>query len=135
MLRFVVGAFMVLHGLAHLLYFGQSRRLFLLQPGLLWPDGSWAFASLLGNAAARSLASIACVVAALAFAAGGAGLLAGQAWWRAAIVGAAAFSSVVFLLFWDGGLQRLPDKGGVALLINTTILFAVLGTRWLDFEF
>jgi hypothetical protein len=82
MLRFVIGAFIVLHGLVHLLYFGQSRRLFELQPGMVWPDGSWAFSRLLGDGATRSLAAFACVVAALGFAVGGAGILLGQAWWR-----------------------------------------------------
>lgn len=135
MLRFVVGVFLALHGLVHLLYFGQSRRLFELQPGMVWPDASWAFARLLGYEITRLLASIACVVAAVAFVAGGAGLLAGQAWWRPTAVGAAVFSSVVYVLFWDGGLQRLPDNGGIALLINAAILFAVLRTRWLDFGF
>ena len=28
MLRFIVGGFVVLHGLVHLFYFGQARRLF-----------------------------------------------------------------------------------------------------------
>jgi hypothetical protein len=35
MLRFIIGVFIVLHGLVHLLYFGHSRRLFELQPGML----------------------------------------------------------------------------------------------------
>ncbi len=37
MLRFIAGAFIVLHGLVHLLYAGQSRRLFELRPGMVWP--------------------------------------------------------------------------------------------------
>ena len=40
MLRFILSVFIVLHGLVHLLYFGQSRRLFELQPGMAWPE-SW----------------------------------------------------------------------------------------------
>ena len=121
-MRFVVGVLIVLHGLVHLLYIGQDRRLFELRPGMVWPDGSWAFSRLLGDATTRWLASVACAVAAVAFVAGGAGLLAGQAWWRPTVVGAAVFSSVVYVLFWDGGLRRLPDKGGIALLINAAFL-------------
>ena len=40
--RIVLGIFMVLHGLVHLLYFGHGLRFFEL-PDLAWPDGSWVF--------------------------------------------------------------------------------------------
>lgn len=53
MLRFIVSVFIVLHGMAHLLYFGQSRRLFELQAGMVWHDGSWAFSKFLGEDATR----------------------------------------------------------------------------------
>ena len=135
MLRFIIGLFLVLHGLVHLFYFGQSRRLFELQPGMVWPDGSWAFSKLLGDKATRLLASIFCVLAAIGFVAGGAGILVMQAWWRPVVVGSATFSAILFILFWDGKMQKLADKGGVALLINIAILVAVLILRWPDFGF
>lgn len=135
MLMFIVGVFLVLHGLVHLLYFGQSRRFFELQPGMVWPDGSWAFARLLGEDATRWLAGLACILAALGFVAGGAAIFAGQSWWRPLVVGAAAFSAAIFVLAWDGGFQRLADKGAIAILINLTILLAVLILEWPDFGF
>lgn len=135
MLAFVVGAFIVLHGLVHLLYFGQSWRLFELQPGLVWPEGSWAFATLLGHEPTRLLASASCVLAAIGLVAGGTGILVRQGWWGPVVVGSAAFSAVIFVLFWDGGMQKLDQKGGIGLLINIAILVAVLGLRWPNFEF
>lgn len=135
MLKFIIGIFIVLHGLVHLLYFGQSWRLFELQPGLVWPDGSWVFSTLLGHEATRWLASLACVLAAIGFVAGGIGILVGQVWWRPVVVSAAAFSAVIYILFWDGVMQRLADKGGIGLLINLAILAVVLLLRWPDFEF
>jgi len=126
MWRFVFGIVIVLHGLVHLLYFGQSRRLFELRPGMIWPDDSWAFSRLLGVGATRWLASICCVLATAGFAAGGAGILLGQAWWRPAVVGTAVFSSILFVLFWDGTRQKLSDQGALAVLINLAILLAVL---------
>lgn len=51
------------------------------------------------------------------------------------VVGATAFSAAVFVLFWDGGLQRLADKGAIAILSNLGILFAVLILREPDFGF
>lgn len=135
MLKFIVGVFMVLHGLVHLLYFGQSRRLFELQAGMVWPDGSWAFSKLPGEDGARWLAGTACILAALAFVAGGVTIFGGRSWWRPVVVGAAAFSAAIFVLFWDGGFQRLADKGAIAVLINLGILLAVVILRWPDFRF
>ena len=135
MLKFIVGIFMVLHGGVHLLYMGQSRRLFELQPGLAWPDGSWAFARLLGDEGTRSLASVACILAGLGFAVGGLGILLGQAWWRPAVVGSAVFSSVLYFVLWNGKMQALDDQGFFGILINVAILVAVLVLKWPDFGF
>jgi len=135
MLRFIIGVFIVLHGLVHLLYFGQSRRLFELQSGMAWPDGAWAFSRLLGEGATRWLAGISCVLAALGFVAGGAGILLGQAWWRPLVVASAVFSTAIFLLFWDGTRRRLDNQGAIAILINLAILVAVLVLGWPDFGF
>jgi len=87
-MRFVFGVFIVLHGLVHLLYFGQSARYFELKPGCLarWVVGilntPW-------DQAARNLASISLVLAALGLVVGGIGIFASQAWWRPVVVGAA----------------------------------------------
>jgi hypothetical protein len=135
MLRIIIGVFIVLHGLVHLLYFGQSWRLFELQPGMVWPDGSWAFSKLLGDERTRLLASASCVLAAIGFVAGGAGILAGQTWWHPLVVGSAAFFGFMLILLWDGQMQRLADKGAFGVLINVAILVAVLILRWPDFEF
>jgi hypothetical protein len=128
MWELIISVFIVLHGLVHLFYFGQSLRFFELQPGMVWPDGSWAFSKLLGNEATRLLAGTSCVLATIGFVTGGIGLLMGQAWGSPVVVGSAAFSTVIFILFWDGELQKWADKGGVGILINIAILVVVL--RW-----
>ena len=135
MLRFIVGIFIVLHGLVHLLYFGQSQRLFELQPGMTWPAGSWAFSKTLGDETTRLLATVFLVLAAVGFVASGAGIFMRQAWWRPVVVGEAMFSAVIFILFWDGASQNLDDKGGICLLINIAILIAALIFQWPDFGF
>lgn len=135
MLRFVFGIFLVLHGLVHLLYFGQSRRLFELRPGMVWPDGSWAFSKLFGDETTRLLASIFCVLATIGFVVGGMGIFVKQAWWRPVVVGSAAFSTVLYILFWDGKVQRLDDRGLIGILINIAILVVVLVLRWPDLGF
>jgi hypothetical protein len=130
MSTFLLGLFLLLHGLVHLLYAGQSRRLYELRPNLVWPDGSWAFARTLSDETSRLLASVCLVLAAVGFLAGGLGLLLAQDWWRAATVSAAAVSIVVFVLFWNGGLKGLADQGGGGVLISLATLVVVLILRW-----
>ena len=129
MIKIIAGIFLVLHGLVHLLYFGQSARLFELQPGMLWPDGSWAFSKLLGENLTRTTASVFCLLAAAGFVIAGASLLFGQSWWRTALVVPAAFSGLLYLLVWNGRLQHLDSQGGIALLIDGAILLVVLLSR------
>ncbi|MBN2392514.1 MAG: hypothetical protein JXR84_17420 [Anaerolineae bacterium] len=133
MLKIIVGVFMVLHGLVHLLYLGQRQRFFELQPGLVWPDGAWAFSRLLGDVTTRKLAGVLLVLAAMGFVAGGVGILAGQDWWRLLVVGAAVLSAVLYILMWNGYLQQLDDQGIIGILINVAILAAVLVLRWPKF--
>ena len=135
MLSILFGIFFVLHGLVHMLYFGQSARYFELQPGMAWPDGSWAFSRLLGDVATRNLAGILLVLAAIGFVVGGVGIFAKQAWWRPIIIAVAIFSSAIYLLFWDAGWSHLDNKGGVGILINLAILAALLIFQWPKFEF
>jgi hypothetical protein len=135
MFRIIFAVFIVLHGLVHLLYFGQSARYFELQPGMVWPDGAWVFSRLLGNETTRLLANVLLVLTAVGFVAGGAGIFLRQDWWRPVIVGVSVFSSVLYLLLWDGGWQNLDDKGGVGLLINVALLTAVLLFQLPQFEF
>ena len=126
MIRILLGVFVVLHGLVHLLYVGQSGRFFELQPGLTWPDGSWLFSQFLGVEANRTLASILLVLVGVGFAASGIGIIARLPWWRQVIVGSALFSTAIFTLFYDGTAQHLDAKGAVAILINAAILAVVL---------
>jgi hypothetical protein len=134
MLKLIISAFLVLHGLVHLLYFGQSRKFFELQSGMEWPEGSWAFSRLIGDGTTRWLASIFCLLAATGFVAGGAGIILSQSWQRPLIMSVAAFSAVSFILFWNGKLQKLDNQGMFAILINLSILFAVLILHWPDFK-
>jgi hypothetical protein len=61
---------------------------------------------------------------------GGIGILASQAWWRPVVAGAAAFSAIVYIVFWNGRMQNLDAQGVVAILIDMVILLAVLVFRW-----
>jgi len=129
-MRFMLGVFIVLHGLIHLLYFGQSARYFELKPGMTWPNGSWAFSKLLGEAATRNLASVSLILVALGLVVGGIGIFTMQGWWRPVVVGAATFSAVIYFLLWNGRVQNLDGQGAIGLLISIAILIAALVLRW-----
>jgi hypothetical protein len=124
--RFIIGLFIIFHGLVYSLFSAQSQRLFELRPGMTWPDDSWFFSRIMGEQATRWLASISFILAAIAFVAGGIGLILKQAWWRPIVVGAAIFSSVISVLFWDGRRQQLGAQGEIGLLINLVILAVLL---------
>jgi hypothetical protein len=135
MLNIVIGSFIMLHGLVHLFYSAQSMGMFELQPGMVWPRGSWLFTGFLKEKEIRKLATIACILAAAGFVAGGIVILLSQLWWKMTVSSMAVFSSLIFILFWDGKLQNLDDKGGIGLLINIAILVALHGLHWPDFDF
>jgi uncharacterized BrkB/YihY/UPF0761 family membrane protein len=130
MTQIIAGIFLLLHGLVHLLYSGQSARRFELQPGLTWPDGSWAFSRLLGDERTRRLAGIGCILAAAGFMLGSLGVFFDQPWWRVVAVTSAAFSALLYILCWNGRWQKLANQGGVGLLIDVAILVAVLVFQW-----
>jgi len=130
MIIVIAGVFLVLHGFVHLLYFGQSARLFELKPGMIWPDGSWAFSKLLGDNITRTLAIVFCIIAAAGLMIAGAGIFFSQSWWRTAAIASTIFSAILFILFWNGRMQNLDGQGVVGILIDMAILLTMLIFRW-----
>lgn len=125
MIRIVFGIVIILHGLVHLLYFGQSARFFELQQGMVWPSGSWAFSKLVGDGIARILANVSLILAAVGFAVGGLALLFKQAWFQPVVAGAAVLSILIYILFWNGKMLNLDNQGGVGILIDVAILVSM----------
>jgi hypothetical protein len=135
MSRFLFGIFIVLHGLVHLWYVTLSQRLVEFQPEMGWSGESWLFLPWLGDAATRSLATVLYGLATLGFVIGGIGIFALQGWWRPLVIGSAAFSAAIILLFWDGGLHMLVEKGLIGFLINVALPVALLVFGWPSAEF
>ena len=125
MIKVGFSIFLILHGLVHLLYAGQSQRIFELKPGMTWPDGSWAFSGLAGFGGTRILATIMLVAGALLYIAAGAGSFLKSDWWRSIALAAAIFSTLLYILLWDGSLQDLSGEGAIGILINTLIAAAI----------
>lgn len=130
MVNGLIGSFIVLHGLVHMWYFTLSQRLVEYQPEMGWSGTSWLLSNLVGDATTRSLASALYVLATIAFVICGIGIFVRADWWQPALVGSAVFSSAVIVLFWDGGVQQLVEKGLLGLVINGAILIAVLVFKW-----
>ena len=126
----VMGIFLILHGLVHLLYAGQSWRMFELRPQMTWPDGSWLISKIFSQEIVRMLAGVSLVISTLGFLACGVGLFLRQAWWQPSTLAAAVFSMLVFVIFWDGKSKELADQGGVGVLIDLAILAAILIFHW-----
>ena len=124
------GIFLILHGMVHLLYIGQSWHFFELRPEMTWPDRAWLFSKLLGDETTRLVASIALVLVALGLVASGLGLFFRAEWWRTATTTSTIFSSLLFFILWNGKFQALDDQGGVGVLISLAILVAT-STSWL----
>jgi hypothetical protein len=129
MFKIIFGIFLLLHGLVHLLYFGQGMRLFEL-PGLTWPDGGWALTRLVGQVGTRTVAGIACVVAAAIFVTAGIAFFADASWWRPLVLVAVIFSTLIWVLFWNGKMQNLSGQGLYAVLINIGICLATQVFHW-----
>lgn len=132
MAEIAFGIFILLHGLVHLFYFGHSLRLFELTPNFVWPDGSWAFSTWLGVENSRKLAGILLVGVTITFLLGAIGFFVSQDWWRPLVTGAAVFSTLVYIFFWDGSTKMLSEKGGIGILINLALLAALWILQWPD---
>lgn len=130
MLISIFAIFLILHGLVHLLYFCQSQSIFQLQPKLKWPENAWLFTRFFSNGFTRAMASLFCLLSAISFSAGGVALILKLEWWLPATVISAVFSTLLYVLFWDGDSDRLKEKGAIGILINLMLLFLVVFMHW-----
>jgi hypothetical protein len=126
MLYVLFGVFVVLHGLVHLWFVSLSQRLVAFQPEMGWSGTSWIFTNLLGDSTTRLLASGLYVLVTFAFVVSGAGIFIRADWWRPVLMASAICSSAIMVLFWDGSLQLVVNKGLLGLLINVGILLVLL---------
>ncbi|MGD2166423.1 MAG: hypothetical protein PVH50_12945 [Anaerolineae bacterium] len=126
MVRLLTGIFVVLHGLIHLWYVVLSQGLVEFQADMGWTGESWLLSGLLGDSAVRSMAAPLYALATVGFVAGGVGMLGRHDWWRTIVVGAAALSTATVILFWDGHVSMIVQKGLIGLLIDVGLLIALL---------
>jgi hypothetical protein len=126
MFRIIFGGFILLHGVVHLIYAGQSARIFELQPGLEWPDNSWLFSRWVGKKATRIAITIACIFVVPGFGLSGVGFITKQPWVNSFFIITLGISTLIFLLGWDGKFEDISSKGGLGILINLGMLAIIL---------
>lgn len=121
-MKIVLGIFLILHGLVHLLYSGQSFRFFELRKGMMWPDQSWLFAKMFSEKSNRWLAGGLGFIIMLGFMVSAIGLFLNNPWWKPVVLVTSILSSLNFILFCDGRLKNIDDQGVYALLINSILI-------------
>jgi hypothetical protein len=130
MLSMIFGIVLILHGLVHLLYVGQSLKKFELTAGMVWPDRSWLFTKLLREENVLLLIAVCLAIAALGFISAGLGSLLRWNWWQPAVIGSAILSTLIFLLAWDGRFKALNDQGGIGVLIDLAVIILLKVVNW-----
>lgn len=126
MARVLIGVFVILHGLVHALYTGQSFQLFELQPGMVWPEHSWLLSRFVEPPTIRIIGGIALSIGTLIYIMGGIGLLFRQGWSRTITIAACILSTLLYMIFWDGTPKHLDNQGGIGVLINAAIAASLL---------
>jgi hypothetical protein len=117
--------FILLHGLVHLLYFGQSQQYFELQPGMTWPNQSWILSNFFEERSIKLICSTFCAIDALVFVGGAVVLFFKLSWSEYVIILGCILTSMTYLLFWDGQLKRIDNQGGIGVLISMGIILLV----------
>jgi hypothetical protein len=125
MVQFSIGIFLMMHAAVHMLYAGQAGGLFELRPGLRWPKEAWLAARVLSERSLQAVGAGSMLLAALAFLAAGVGAIGFQGWWQDVTSGAAIFSTLLFLLFWNGKLKELDAQGAVGAAIDLALLAGI----------
>ena len=129
MLRFVIGLFLILHGLVHLWLFTLSQRLIEFKPEMGWSGKSWLLTGVFGDSTTRLLASTLFVVATVAFVASGVTIFFQSDWWWSILLAASIVSAMTMLIFWDGSMDLIIQKGLIGFSISLVILLFLLLAR------
>ena len=122
----LIGVFIILHGLVHLWYVVLSFQWVTYQPDTGWTGKSWLFSAFMPQATIRSIAGVLFIIATLPFVVSGIGIFIKANWLNNFILGAAVFSSLVLIMFWDGKGEMLVQKGTIGLIINLVMIGFVL---------
>lgn len=120
------GIFLILHGLVHFWYVTMSQGWVELKADMGWTGKSWLLGSLLKPSLLHPTASVLYGLAAIAFVISGILMLinpdSSRIWlWISTIL-----SSLTLIIFWDGNVQYIVQKGLIGLIINVIVLILLI---------
>ncbi|OGD44817.1 hypothetical protein A3K69_02600 [Candidatus Bathyarchaeota archaeon RBG_16_57_9] len=118
----ILGIFLVAHGWAHVWYVILSQRLIEFKEEMVWTGESWVLSGFLSESVTRLISTLGYSVSLIGFVAGGVALILGRDWWRPITLASAIISSVTVVLFWDGKLSMLKERGIIGLLIDLAVI-------------
>lgn len=121
-MNYVIGIFLILHGLVHLLYVGHARKLFELTPGFVWPQQSWLLSKRLNAEGIVKLTTVTFAVIAAGFVLGGTRLMLGWGESYPEVGVSAIMSILLYATLWDGSRKALANQGGFAVLFDVAIV-------------
>jgi hypothetical protein len=126
MFRFLISLFVVLHGLVHLWYVALSRQWVPFKPEMGWTSHSWLLSTLLNQPATQWAATAGYGLMALLFTVAGVGFFVNAGWARPLLIGVSALSTLLILLFWNGGPELWMEKGLLGVVVNVGLVVALL---------
>ena len=132
-MKIIFGIFLILHGLVHIWYVVLSQGWVKFQAEMGWTGNSLLLTGVLGSKPLQFLATIFYSLAAIAFVISGVGVLAKQNWSQISMIVASIISIFVILIFWDGKLNQIVEKGLLGLLISVAVLVSVAVFEWPSF--
>lgn len=118
----ILGIFLVAHGWAHVWYVILSQRLIEFKEEMVWTGESWVLSGFLSESVTQLISTLGYSVSLIGFVAGGVALILGRDWWRPITLASAIISSVTVVLFWDGKLSMLKERGIIGLLIDLAVI-------------
>jgi hypothetical protein len=122
MIDWVLSIFLVAHGWAHIWYVILSRQLISYEKWMAWTGESWLLSGLLGDSVTRLIASMGYTCSLIGFIVSGVMLYMGRPVWRKTMLASSILSTIMILLFWDGRLSMLKEKGIIGILINLALI-------------
>ncbi len=120
MLGWILGLFLIAHGWAHIWPVAVSQGWARIQDAG-WTGESWLL-SWMPSGSLVLLSTLGYSISLAGFAVSGVLLLLGQGWGKTLILPSAILSSLTILLFWDGRLTAILEKGLIGLLINLALI-------------
>ena len=95
---------------------------------MAWTGESWILTGFLGDSMARMIATVGYTGSLVGFIMSGVLLYFGKPWWRTTALASAIMSTVTVLVFWDGKLSMLKEKGLIGVFINLVMLLYLYKT-------